>query len=337
MQKSTEAVELYDLLKGYQVTQAISTAARLKLADMLKDGPKSCEAIASITGLCQKKLYRLLRALASIGIFEERQEQIFALTPKADLLISDAENTLYHYAVRSGRESYMAWSKLLEGLHSDVTPFTEHYQDSFFSYLTKHPDLSKQFNAAMAEHTQKDIPSILDGYDFSKVDSIVDIGGGTGQLLKAILAKHPDIHGTLFDLKGIIDEAKDNSIKKDTPYMFVKGDFLQAIQVKANLYILKHILHDWNDDKAVIILKNIRKTIPENGRLLIIDTLIPDGNEPDASKWQDLHMLTLFNGKERSKKQMLALIEEAGFKLSFIKSLPRTGLTALSLIEAQPA
>lgn len=335
--QSEDALQLYELLNGYQITQAIAMAAKLKLADLIQNSPKSCSELSKSTDYDEDQIYRLLRALASIGIFQEVNAKEFALTPKAALLKSSEKNTFYSYAIRCGEESYLAWSKLTEGLKKNRSAFAEYYGQEFFSYLAENEQAAVRFNQSMVDHTQKDAMAILENYDFSLTKNIVDVGGGYGQLLCLILNKYSHVFGTLFDRKEVLESARTMLSQNMSPRLaLAPGNFLHSVPENGDVYLLKHILHNWSDQEAALILSNCRRSISPTGRLLIIETLVPPGNDAHSSKWHDLHMFVLFNGKERTEAQITELLNITGFSLARVIPLQRTGLSELNIIEATP-
>src|SRR5215468_4918396 len=308
--------QMNQLIRGYWTTQAIFVAAELRIADLLSDGPKQPEELGRLAGVKGDMLYRVLRALASIGIFAEDAEGRFMLTPLAGTLCGDSGQRAY--ARLHGQELYQSWAKLLEAVRTGDAGFVEAFGMPAFEFFSKNPERGAVFDKAMTGHHGREADPMLDAYDFSSFNSLVDVGGGNGSLLIAILNRHHKMHGVLFDLPRVVDRARaavENAFRERC--RLVGGSFLESVPNGADAYLLRHILHDWRDDDAATILRNCRKAMNPGGRVLVVEIVVPAGNDASFAKWMDLMMVT-YGGKERSEKQYRQLFGAAGLQLTRI-------------------
>lgn len=331
------ARRLLDLLSGAWMAQAISVAARLGIADLLRDGsPRSPEALAEAAGAHALSLRRVLRALASLGIFAEDAEGRFALTPLAAPLRSDAPDTLRAYAVMQGEQ--WVWRSLGEMLHSARTGrpgFEAVYGMPLFDYYAAHPEAGRISAEAQSSRSASENAAILAAYDFSTARTVVDLGGGQGSLLAAILRAHPAARGVLFDLPHVVAMARPllEAAGLAGRCEAVAGDFFAAVPPGGDVYLMKKVVHDWDDATTLAILRRCRAAIPPDGRMLLAELVIPPGNGPSYAKRLDLLMLAYTGGRERTEAEHGALLAAAGFALRRVVSTA----TAVSLVEAVPA
>lgn len=372
--------EIFDMLTRAQLTsRAIYIAAKLGLADYLKDGPKSVEDLAEETKTHPDSLYRLLRMLSSIGIFAEtknegdEQQQVdqnirrFELTPMASLIQSEAKNSIRNFALMFGLESFKnAIDDLLYSIQTGENSFKHANGLDMYEYLDRNQKEGQIFNSAMASLTSSVTPLISSMYDFSQFNTIIDIGGGQGMLLSSILKDNAKLYGVLFDLPYAIQSAKklyarqsansNENVNHDisSRCKLLEGDFFKSIPTTAaDGYIIKNVILNWDDRSAAIILKNclqamIDKTssiVSENQdnrknttpKLLIIDTIMPEGNEPFIGKFTDILMLALTHkGRIRTEEEFRKLLSSSGFDITgIIRSLDPSN--PFSIIEAIPS
>ena len=323
--------ELYDDIQAYQKTQAIYVATKLEVASLLHNKKSiSVQDMAKTLCVNDNILFRLLSTLETIGIFENIGNKTFRQTEKSKLLSPKTPNSLYDFIIRSGTTSYQAWSSLLDGIKRNSIPFEETFQSHYFDYLEKNKNQETLFNKTMSSHTGHDINHIVKSLDLKANKNVIDIGAGNGTLMHGILQKVNLASGAAFDLEDTISQIdRTNTLQN---MMYIAGDFFKSIPLGYDYHILKFILHDWDDPHAMQILTNCRKAINPHGELIIIDALMSDNNNSKSIKWHDLHMFTLFGGKERSKKNMLSIIKESGFENTSVTHLPRSGLLPLSLV-----
>jgi hypothetical protein len=308
------------LIAGYWHSQCVYVAAKLGIADLLKDGPVSSDDLAKKTKTHPPALYRLMRGLASLGVFAEEGERRFALTPAAALLRDDIPGSQRAMAIMMGEEHYKSWGELVSSVQTGKPAFEKIFGKPVFEFLSERPEQAAIFDRAMVGVHGRETSAVLDAYDFSAFSSIADIGGGNGSTLSGILERHPALHGTLFDLPGVIGRARQNVEKaglSDRLHL-VAGDFFESIPNGADAYFLRHIIHDWDDEKALRILENVRRAMGEEGRVLVVESVIPPGNDPCFGKLLDLTMLVIPGGQERTEDEYRTLFGKAGFRLSRI-------------------
>ena len=301
------------MIVGSWVTQAIYVAAETGIADLLAAGPKPAEELARTIGVHGESLYRVLRALATLDLFREDEEGRFSLTPLGMLLASDAPGSKRSLARMAGAELYRSWGDLLSSVGTGAAAFDKAFGKPFFRYMGANPDRWKIFDDAMTGiHDAETIP-VLDAYDFAPFRTIVDVGGGSGLALAAILRRHPDARGVLFDLPTVAERARETTAVWGVSdrMEFAGGDFFDSVPRNGDAYLLRHVLHDWQDGEAVAILRNCRDAMRPGGRVLVVETVIPSGNAPCFGKWLDLMMLVV-GGRERTREQYEGLFSAAG-------------------------
>ncbi len=305
------------MIVGSWVTQALYVAAETGIADALAAGPRTADELARETGTHADSLYRVLRALASIGVFRQDDEGRFSGTPLGRLLERDAPGSKRSLARMAGAEWYRSWGALLSSVETGGAAFDRVYGKSFFRYLDANPDRWRIFDAAMTGvHDAETIP-VLDAYDFSSFGTIVDVGGGNGLALAALLCRHPETRGILFDLPDVARRAREvvDGCGLSDRCTVEGGDFFVSVPPSADAYLLRHVLHDWDDPEAVSILDRCRKAMRPGGRVLVVETVIPPGNGPCFAKWLDLMMLVV-GGRERTREQYADLFRSAGLRLA---------------------
>jgi hypothetical protein len=315
--KPTE--QLMQFATGYIVSAALYTATKLGIADLLKGGAKSTRDLAASCGVREEALYRVLRALASVGVFSEVAAGTFALTPTAELLRTDRDDSVRDMVLwLDNRMHFHAYPEMLHAVKTGETVMEKVFGESCFGYLEKEKEVGEVFNRAMTMFSKMLGPAVLDAYDFSHLNgkTLVDIGGGHGYLLTSILKKYPEIHGTIFDLEHVHTGAHERISEAGLAGRCgtVGGDFFAAVPA-SDAYIMKHIIHDWNDEKALAILKNCHAAGRGATKVILVETVLTPGNEPHFGKWLDLEMLLLPGGKERTEEEFARLFDKAGFAL----------------------
>lgn len=326
--------QLIQLISGFMASQALHVAAKLAVFDVLRDGPKTVREIAEASDSQEIPLRRLLRFLTTLDIVTEDEQGRFSSTALGELLRSDHPQSVRPIAVMYGEPFFWrAWGDLYGSVRTGKPAFDRVHGQAFFEYLASRPSEGAIFNAGMTGFSNIDVPAILDAYDFSGLARIVDVAGGHGALLRGILERHPDSRGVLCDLPSVIAEAIE--LKRSdvsTRCQVVAADFFKSVPAGGDAYILKRILHDWNDDEAVNILKNCRRAIAAGGKVLVMEQVVKPSNQPDPAKWMDLNMLTLLTGRERTEAEFGELYARAGFKLTRVVPAMR-----LSIVEGVAA
>ena len=322
------------LASGYWHTHAIYVAAKQGLADLLNDGPKSADELATATQTHPRALYRLLRALASLGVFAEDDVRRFALTPMAECLRSDVSGSVRSLAIIRGEWQYEAWGQLLHSIRTGECAFEKLYGEPLFDYLAAHPEKGKLFDAAMTGVHGHETAAMLDAYDFSGIGTLADVGGGNGEVIASILKRNPTMRGVLFDQPSVIERSRANLQAAGLVARCdaVAGNFFESVPSGADAYLMRHIIHDWDDEKSVAILRNCRAAMKPNGKLLIVEGIVPPGNEPSLSKFFDLAMMVLPGGMERTEDEYRRVFAASGFALARI--VPTTSW--ISVIEGEP-
>ena len=310
---------LMQMLFGAQMQRSVCLAARLGVPDLLAEGARTAEELAARTDTHAPSLYRLLRTLASIGVFTEDAEKKFELTPISALLRSDAPNSVRDFAVMMGEDwIWQAWGALPYSVKTGGVAHEKAQGMGSFEFFQSNAEAGKVFNAAMTNFTRAVIPAFVEAYDFSRISRLVDVAGGHGLLLAGVLKANPHLRGVLFDLPFVIEGASrllDGEGVSDRVEL-VSGSFFESVPAGADAYMMKHIIHDWDDESSIKILQNIRSAMSEDGKVLIVEMVVPEGNEPHPSKALDILMLVMEGGKERTRDEYRKLLEAAGFRLT---------------------
>jgi hypothetical protein len=302
---------------GSWITQGLSVVAELGIPDLLTDGARAAEDLANDTGTDGNALYRLMRALASIGVFAQGADGRFSLTPLAEKLRSEAVASQRAFAIMAGAEFQQTWGELLYSVRTGKHGFENKFGRPWFQYMTEHPDRHSIYDAAMTAIHGGETQPMLDAYDFSSFRTVVDVGGGNGTVLVDILSRHSHLQGILFDLPAVADRAGSviSSYGLSDRCRTAGGDFFASVPPGADGYLMRHVIHDWEDDEATTILRRCQEAMHPDGRVLVVETVIPNGNEPCFGKWLDLMML-LVGGRERTEAEYRRIFAAAGLKLS---------------------
>ncbi len=310
--------QLMNMAMGFIVSQAVAVSARLKIADLVSEGPKTPAELAAATETHEPSLFRLLRALASLGIMRKGDDGRFSNTALGDLMRSDHPQSMQAaFHMMGDAEHWNSHGNMQQSVKTGEIAFDYTFGMPVFPYFGQHPEAARVFDRSMTSFSAAVAHSVSSSYDFSSAGTIADVAGGHGILLAKILQKYPESRGILFDqpqvVEGNVFGVEGVSDRTET----VGGDFFKSIPVVADLYLMKFILHDWNDEQCVEILKNLAKSAPSGSRLLIVETLIEeDDNQPSLSKIMDLNMLVMTGGRERTASEYAALFERSGFELT---------------------
>lgn len=335
MTATDPSIELMRLINGYQVSQALHAAATLGVADHLKDGPKPYDAVARACGAHPLSLYRLLRALAAVGVFHEGDNKEFSLTPLGVCLTSDGPGSTRNYARWIGqRGQWGSWGNLLQSIKSGESALGITYGTDAWTYRMQHPEEQAVFDSAMTGNSRTEAQAVLEAYDFSQFGCVVDIGGGQGLLLKTILLACPGSRGILFDQPQVIASADQalTSPELGQRCQRVAGSFFESVPTGGDVYVMKVILHDWDDRTSIEILRTCRRAMSVTATLIVIERVIGQPNEMPEGKFSDLNMMVQYAAMERTRQEFDDLLRNGGFKLTEI--IPTR--SPQSIIVAQP-
>jgi hypothetical protein len=325
---------LFQMATAYWLSQAIYVAAKLGIPDLLKDGPQSCVALASATGSDAPSLFRLMRALSSLGVFSQMRSDHFALSRLGEALQTNVPGTLRAMVITLGEIHYQACGSLLHSIQTGSPAFNNVFGATLFDYLRQHVDAADVFDRGMSNVSSLLAYALLIAYDFAAISFIIDIGGGQGKLLEKILQFNLDLRGAVFDTPSTIESAKQqlsNDLLRGR-CSYVAGDFFTSVPQGADAYLLCGVIHDWDDDRAVAVLRNCRSAMTKKSRLLLVEMIVPDGPSASFSKLLDLNMLVMNGGRERTRAEFCTLLDVADFKLT--KIVPT--MAPQSVIEAVP-
>lgn len=316
---TSAATTMLRMVVGSWISQAIYVAAKLGIADLLQEGPKASEQLAASTQTHADALYRVLRALASVEIFSEDDERRFHLTPLAGCLRTKAPSSLRAFAVMLGEtEHWRVWGDLLHSVRTGQPAFNHVFGMPQFQYFATHPESGQLFNEGMTSRGELENDAILAAYDFARFATVVDVGANEGGLLAAILKSTESTRGMLFDLPHVVAAARTKlaGTQQAERWGFVEGDFFDAVLPGADAYILKKIIHNWDDERALSILKGCAAAMSQDARLLLIEPVVPPNNQPSFNKLLDLQMLVWTSGgRERTEAEHAVLLHAAGLRI----------------------
>jgi hypothetical protein len=322
--------KMMQLLSSLWVTHAIGSFARLGLADAMEGGADSAEAIAAPRGLSSDRVYRLLRALSTVGIVTESAGRRFALTPLGQLLTANSPHSMRTSAALLTEYHADIWGELDGALKGGIA-FEALRGQPLFSWLADNPQEAARFQRMMVEVHSPETPAIVAAYDFSPFTHIIDVGGGHGMLLSAILAAHPGKRCTLFDLQAGVEAARRGEGGPLPGVTFLAGDVFESVPESGDAYLLRHLLHDYDDADCLRMLGNVRRAMAPDARVLVLEKTVPTDDTPGPGRWLDLHVMLLSGGRERTVAEYRALFETAGLRLSRV--LPTTH-PAVDIVEA---
>ena len=316
------------------VSAVVSTAAEVGLADQLTRGPRSADELAGPMKLHAPSLYRLMRTLASLGILTEQEAQRFALTPLGDALRTGAPGSARATLLAFNTVLWRGWEQMSYSLATGKSAFDKTFGMPLFEYLGQHPGLASHFSEAMVGFHNAEPPAVAKAYDFSGFRTIVDVGGATGNMLAAILSAHAGPCGVLFDLAHVVADAPAllAANRVADRVTIEEGSFFDAVPAGGDCYVLSHVIHDWSEDACLTVLGNCRTAITPDGRLLLVEMVLPAGDTPHPGKVLDMVMLVFPGGQERTEAEYASLLARAGFRLNRV--VPTA--SAVSIVEALP-
>ena len=310
--------QLTQMFASFFVSQAIYVATKLGIPDLLKEKPQTTAALAAQTKTHERSLYRVLRTLASVGVFQETDPKTFSHTPMSEPLRSDAEASLRDTVIFMGEEwHWRVYGNMLHSVRTGQPAWGYVHGTEVFEYFQQNPEHGEIFNRAMTSFSRTVVPAIVEAYDFSGINTLCDIAGGHGLLLAGVLKANPSLRGILFDLPHVLEGSPAVLEKEGVAerVRLARGDFFSAVPEGADAYMMKHIIHDWDDERSLRILKNIRRAMPATGRLLIVEMVVPTTGEPHFAKVIDMEMLVSPGGIERTEEEYRELLRQAGFRL----------------------
>ena len=329
---------MLQLITGYWVSRAVFVFAKLGIADRLAAGPRTAADLAGDVRVDPRCLHRLLRMLAGSGVLASDRDGRFRLTPLGETLRSEVPDSMRGFAIMMVEDyNWDAWKALGWSVETGQTAFEKVFGKRIFDYFDEHPADRKVFGESMASLSGTENPAVAAAYDFSKVQRIVDVGGSVGHLLATILRANPLLRGVLYDLPGVVAAAR-----KDVHVTaagvaerceLVQGDFFEKVPADADAYIMKYVLHDWEDERALAILRNCRKAMSEGGRVLAVDNVVAPGDAPHWGKMLDINMMVLGGGMERTEEEFRDLFARAGLRL--VRVIPTD--CPLSIVEGVAA
>lgn len=325
---------LVEYALSYLYSSALNTAARLSVADHLSDGPRTAAELADSTGAHGPHLHRLLRFLATRGVFREDDESRFHLTPLAEPLRSDSPKSLRAFILSLGDRIFLEpAARMYDTVVSGRAVFDDIFGAPFYSYLASDPVTGPAYDAGMASFSSLVSNDVTAAYDFPDTATVVDVGGGRGGLLRSVLLQNPNLTGILFDLPNVVEDHVLDEPELAGRWRVDSGDFFESVPEDGDIYIIKHVFASWADADCLRLLGACRKVVPEDGRILVVNGVIPPGNEPHPGKTVDMMVMNLLNGKERTLPEYESLITEAGFTVSRVIPVSPNA----TIIEAIPA
>jgi hypothetical protein len=334
---SDAAAFLHELNTHALLLRSLAALAEHGIADRLAPGPKTAAELAAGAKLDEPTLYRLLRFAASFGIFHEDEAGRFHLAPRGHALRAEARGSLRDRLRRPWQDLlWRSYERLPDMLRTGETAFDLAHGESFFAYLAGRPELNAMFDRSMARVSQVENPIIAAHYPFDHCGWAVDVGGGQGGLIAAILDRYAGVHGVLYDQPQVVavPEALAGA-RYANRWEAVPGDFFRSVPPGGDVYLLKRIVHDWDDERALAILSNCREALRGDARLLVIDAVMKPGNEPDPNKYMDVNIMTLTAGRERTESEFRRLCATAGLAVEQVIALPAPA--TLSIVEARLA
>jgi SAM-dependent methyltransferase len=332
-------ITIFQMVTGYYLSQALYVAAKLRLADLLADGPGNYSDLAKSTSTHPDSLNRVMRLLASAGVLTELENGYFALTPIGECLRSGEGWATRSATLMWGGMMQQVWTELLYSVQTGKPATDRVFGTDAWSYLAQHPEEAAIFDESQAEFAKQAATIVAAAYDFSHIHTLVDVGGGNGALLIGILKANPTLHGVVFDLPRTVEAAKKQAEAAGLVgrCKVIGGDFFESVPAGADAYLLKHVIHDFEENHAVAILKNCRRAMAPQGRLLIVEgvypTRIDQSWESRAAAANDVNLLVCLGGRQRSEIEFRAIFDAAGYRLARI--VPT--MLPFCLIEGQPA
>lgn len=324
-------IAILQIIGGYWISRMLYVATNLGIADLIDERPRPASELADATGVHPRALYRVLRALAGVGLFTEDEAGNFHLTPIGHTMCRNAPDSMRAMILSELEgEHFDAWTNLAQSVKTGEIAFDHKYSQNVWEYYADNPARAAIFNESMTNASEATNAAVIAAYDFSSIRKLVDIAGGHGSLLAGILSANPHLHGVLFDQPHVVNGSGAKLAHLADRCEVIGGNMFQEVPSGGDAYLMKWIIHDWDDDRSLTILKNCHRAMPENGKLLLVEMIVPPGNEMHFAKLLDINMLVMTGGCERTETEYADLFAQAGFKLTRI--VPTAGPT--SIIEA---
>ncbi len=309
---------MMQLITGYWLSQAVGVAAHLGIADALASGPRTSEDLGTALGAHPKSVYRLMRLLASIGVFGQEGDDLFTLNPLGETLLSDGPGSVRNFAItETAPGHWLPWGRLIDSVKTGKPMARDTLGMELFDWYGQNPEEAGFFTAAMGNLSALAAAELVRVYDFSNAQKVIDVGGSHGILLEAVLLANTAAHGILYDLPHVIATADIEPRVKERCEL-VSGDFFKSIPEGGDVHLLKQIIHDWDEERAALVLANCHRALSPGGKLLLIEMVVPGDNRPDFAQAMDLNMLAILGGRERTEQEYRKLLEASGFKLERI-------------------
>lgn len=313
-------IQMLQIISGFWVARCVYVVAKLAIADLIKDESKTADELATATGTHGPSLFRVLRVLAAVGVITQDSGNRFGGTPLSQTLCAGPGSIRAFAMTELGEEHYPAWGELLYSVRTGGIAFDKAFGEPVWEFFGKNAENAQIFNDAMSGMTTLANEAMHAAYEFPGINTIIDVGGGHGGLITGILKRNPSMRGILFDAPQVIEGAK-TSIQSSgvaERCALVSGDFFKSVPEGGDAIVMKWIIHDWNDEQSVAIMKNCHRALPENGKLILIEAVVPETSEPHFSKFIDLNMLVITGGRERTEAEFRQLYEASGFRLTRI-------------------
>lgn len=329
-------IQLIQMCAGGWVAAAVYAAAKLGIADHLANGARTAAELAPLTNTHAPSLRRFMRTLAGLGILTEGDGERFALTPLGEALEDGAPGSARSTLIAFGGPAFWrTWEQIIYSLETGKPGFDKQWGMPIFDYFARNPELASHFSEAMVGFHGSEPPTVAEAYDFSGIETLVDVGGATGNMLAAVLSRHTTLRGILFDLPHVVRDAPPllKARGVESRVTIETGSFFERVPAGGDAYLLSHIIHDWSEEQCLTILGHCRKAMGPDGRLLIVETVLPEGDTPHQGKLQDLVMLVFPGGQERTEKEYQQLLDKAGFRMRRV--VPTTSV--VSIVEGVPA
>ncbi len=308
---------MMQLITGYWLSQAVGAAAHLGIADALAAGPRTSEELGQTIGVQPQAVFRLLRLLTSLGVFRQDEHDSFALNPLGETLLSETPGSVRDFAItETAPGHWLPWGRLSDSVRTGKPMARETLGAELFDWYAQNPEEAGFFTAAMGNLSALAAGELVRVYDFTNVEKVIDVGGAHGILLGAVLKANPNASGIIFDLPHVIGTAENviDPAVRDR-YELVSGDFFESVPPGADLHILKQIVHDWDEERASLLLRNCHDALRPGGTLLLIEMIVPGDNRPDLAQAMDLNMLVILGGRERTEEEYRSILAASGFRL----------------------